>query len=246
MGKVPEGISGNSGFDNGHDCTIGIVDNDKFALAALCGCLRNTGDSFRILWATDAPDTCIALCRGKETRPDCLLVDMSMSAMSGAELMKTVRKRDDRMILIGMTSFPLHEYDQQARDAGAQALVVKADAQQNLAVLDALVGDLREMDMKNATIPSGDEGYRIFSSPSEAFREISSRKPQGFDALTPLENRIIELCCEGLTSQEIAARLDPPVSATTVDTHLSRAAKKLHARNRIQLVSQWCKHGMEA
>ena len=43
--KASEGVSEDSGLGHGHDCAIGIVDNDKFALAALCGCLRNTPHS---------------------------------------------------------------------------------------------------------------------------------------------------------------------------------------------------------
>ena len=54
------------------------------------------------------------------------------------------------------------------------------------------------------------------------------------DALTDREREVVGLVGEGLTNEEIAARL--VVSPATARTHVSRAMVKLDARDRAQLV----------
>nr|WP_300999618.1 LuxR C-terminal-related transcriptional regulator [Halomonas sp.] len=55
-----------------------------------------------------------------------------------------------------------------------------------------------------------------------------------YDALRPKERRILVLVAEGLTSREIAERLD--VSAKTVDVYRLRSMKALGAGNLAELV----------
>jgi DNA-binding NarL/FixJ family response regulator len=54
------------------------------------------------------------------------------------------------------------------------------------------------------------------------------------DLLTTREREIVALVAEGLSNDEIAARL--VVSPATAKTHVSRAMVKLAARDRAQLV----------
>jgi DNA-binding NarL/FixJ family response regulator len=54
------------------------------------------------------------------------------------------------------------------------------------------------------------------------------------DVLTEREREVVALVGEGLTNDEIAARL--VVSPATAKTHVSRAMIKLNARDRAQLV----------
>jgi DNA-binding CsgD family transcriptional regulator len=57
------------------------------------------------------------------------------------------------------------------------------------------------------------------------------RRPDG--ALTPSEQRVVELACEGLSNKEIASAL--VVSVRTVEAHLSNAYTKLGVTSRTQL-----------
>jgi DNA-binding NarL/FixJ family response regulator len=59
--------------------------------------------------------------------------------------------------------------------------------------------------------------------------------PEQFDELTTREREIVSLVALGLTNGEIAQRL--VVSPATVKTHVSRAMRKLHARDRAKLVA---------
>jgi len=57
---------------------------------------------------------------------------------------------------------------------------------------------------------------------------------QGLDQLTEREREITALVAEGLSNDEIAARLF--LSPATAKTHVNRAMTKLGARDRAQLV----------
>ena len=66
-------------------------------------------------------------------------------------------------------------------------------------------------------------------------RSNQARKPHPeLHHLTEREREILGLVGEGLSNDEIAARL--VVSPATARTHVSRAMVKLHARDRAQLV----------
>ena len=54
--------------------TLGVVDNDRFALCALKAYLDQTLDGITLAWMTEHANTAIARCVTGE-RPDVLLVD---------------------------------------------------------------------------------------------------------------------------------------------------------------------------
>ncbi len=212
---------------------LGIVDNDRFALIALTGFIKSQCPEITVEWSTDLPERAVNLCRSHATRPEIMLVDMSMGDPDGPTTMKQIRLRDDSIILIAMTSFTIDEYRDDARDAGAQAIVGKGDTTQIIEALQFCpTGDFS----KARHLPP----EQIFSSAQESFRLLASRKPTGFELLNDTENSMIDMCRRGLSSQQIADRIG--VAASTVDTHLNRAAKKLGAHNRIELVSMWMEH----
>ena len=108
--------------------TLGVVDNDRFALCALKAYLDQTLDGITLAWMTEHANTAIARCMTGE-RPDVLLVDMSMGDIDGVSVIRTIRERDRHTSLVAMTSFPLDEYAADAATAGAQAIVSKNDLQ---------------------------------------------------------------------------------------------------------------------
>jgi DNA-binding CsgD family transcriptional regulator len=62
---------------------------------------------------------------------------------------------------------------------------------------------------------------------------VGGRRPRGEGALTPAEQRVVELAVEGLSNKEIAGALF--VTVRTVEVHLSSAYAKLGVRSRAQL-----------
>lgn len=61
--------------------------------------------------------------------------------------------------------------------------------------------------------------------------------PAGAERLTPRERQVIALVCEGLSNQELAARLG--VSQGTIRRHTSSIYAKLGAANRAQAAAIW-------
>ena len=200
--------------------TLGVVDNDRFALCALKAYLDQTLDGITLAWMTEHANTAIARCMTGE-RPDVLLVDMSMGDIDGVSVIRTIRES-----LVAMTSFPLDEYAADAATAGAQAIVSKNDLQ-----------GLQDTIRLAATGGTGSfEGLR-FPTATQAFARILREPKTGIARLSGREIEIIELCRQGNTSTLIAERTG--LTVASVNTYLQRACEKLGARNRVQLVSMW-------
>ena len=62
------------------------------------------------------------------------------------------------------------------------------------------------------------------------------RPSSGWESLTPAEQEVVRLVCDGLASKDIAARLF--VSPRTVHAHLSHVYTKLGVNSRVQLVQE--------
>lgn len=205
--------------------TLGVVDNDRFALCALKAYLDQTLDGITLAWMTEHANTAIARCVTGE-RPDVLLVDMSMGDIDGVSVIRTIRERDRHTSLVAMTSFPLDEYAADAATAGAQAIVSKNDLQ-----------GLQDTIRLAATGGMGSfEGLR-FPTAAQAFARILREPKTGIARLSGREIEIIELCRQGNTSTLIAERTG--LTVASVNTYLQRACEKLGAKNRVQLVSMW-------
>jgi DNA-binding NarL/FixJ family response regulator len=127
--------------------------------------------------------------------------------------------------VVVLTTFELDEYVFEALRAGASGFLVK---------------DTEPVDLLRAvrSVAAGD----ALLSPSVTRRLIGefarrSREPghnTRLDPLTEREREVLALVGEGLTNDEIAAKL--VVSPATAKTHVNRAMMKLHARDRAQLV----------
>lgn len=209
--------------------TLGIVDNDMFALWAMKEYLVRTLDGITLEWMTMHADTAIARCTVGRS-PDVLLIDMPMCDIDGISVIRTIRERNRHTSLVAMTSFPLGEYASAAAVAGAQAIVGKNDLQ-----------GLRNI-ISFATM-GGAGSFKGISFPTvdEAFLRILQEPKTGIALLTDREIEIIELCRQGDTSVLIAERTG--LTVASVNTYIQRACGKLGARNRTHLVSMWLELG---
>jgi DNA-binding NarL/FixJ family response regulator len=176
----------------------------------------------------EAADGLQALAVVREARPDIVLMDVRMPGIDGIEATRRI-VADPSLAgtrVIVLTTFELDEYVFDALRHGASGFLTK---------------DTKPADLLQAIrLVAAGEALLSPSVTRRVVREFATRparvlKPHPqLDTLTEREREIVGLVGEGLSNDEIAARL--VVSPATARTHVSRAMIKLSARDRAQLV----------
>ena len=62
---------------------IGVLDNDPFALDAMCAMISAVSKDFRVMWSTGSPAVAIEHCHNPHTRPEVLVLDMALGGING-------------------------------------------------------------------------------------------------------------------------------------------------------------------
>ncbi len=147
-------------------------------------------------------------------QPGCLLLDMMMPGMTGLELQQELRRRGIEIPVIIITGFG---------DIPSAVRAVKNGA---VEFLEKPVNDemLVEQIRKALDLDARRRSER------RSVDAVMSR----LALLTPREEEILGLVVEGLSSKEIAARLD--VSFKTVEAHRAKIMRKMEAESVAQLV----------
>ena len=205
--------------------TVLLADDQALVRAGFRALLNAEPD---IEVVAEAADGVEAVRLARETRPDVVLMDIRMPGVDGLEATRRIAAgpalAGTRVVIL--TTFELDEYVFDALRHGASGFLTK---------------DTRPADLIRAIhLVAAGEALLSPSVTRRVVREFASRpsrvlKPHPrLGSLTDREREIVGLVCEGLSNEEIAARLT--VSPATARTHVSRAMVKLAARDRAQLV----------
>jgi DNA-binding NarL/FixJ family response regulator len=175
----------------------------------------------------EAPDGAEALRLAVEHTPDVVLMDIRMPVLDGLEATRRIAQdpRCDGVRIVILTTFELDEYVFEALRVGASGFLVK-----DTEPVDLLRG-VRAVAAGDGLLSPGVTRRLIAEFASRSRAPVASR---ALDALTEREREVMALVGEGLSNEDIAARLY--VSPATAKTHVSRAMIKLGARDRAQLV----------
>jgi DNA-binding NarL/FixJ family response regulator len=164
----------------------------------------------------------------QRTHPDVVLLDVRMPGTDGLQALRAIVAAPElagTRVLV-LTTFELDEYVFEALRDGASGFLIK---------------DTEPAELLRAVRVVADGGSLL--SPSVTRRVIGQfvarwpRRPAphpGLRTLTGREREVVALVAEGLSNEQIAARL--VVSPATARTHVHRAMHKLHAHDRAQLV----------
>ncbi|UXI67547.1 response regulator [Tahibacter amnicola] len=155
-------------------------------------------------------------------RPDLAIVDISMPRLSGMEVVRRLHAELPRTRVLVLTMHEEEEYVVPMVRAGASGYLVKHAAVAEL--LEAI-----------RAIAAG--GVYFGSYASKALAE-HVRQPDAdsdpYGTLSPREREVFHLIVDGLTTKEIARRLD--ISTKTAENHRLRILAKLDVRNAAELV----------
>jgi DNA-binding NarL/FixJ family response regulator len=202
-----------------------LVDDQALVRMGLTVLLDTEDD---VMLVGEAGDGREALDVIRRTRPDVVLMDIRMPVMDGIEALKAVVAdhglNGTRVLML--TTFELDEYVFEALRAGASGFMIKDTEPAELlrAIRVVAAGE----SLLSPTVTKRLIGEFV-AGPQRRF----APHPQ-LGTLTEREREIVGEVAEGLTNDEIAAKL--VLSPATVRTHVSRAMVKLHARDRAQLV----------
>ena len=181
-----------------------------------------------------------ALKAAEREQPDVILLDLNLGEESGMELLTEISKVAPSARVIIVTGVRDLEVHQQAISHGAAGLVLKHDALEHIAraIKQVSGGDVwfnRAMMMK---VIEGMVRSTAVKQPDPEAAKIA--------ALTEREREVISLVGEGLKNKEIANRLRPFISETTVRHHLTSIYDKLGVSDRLELVIYAYIHGLAA
>lgn len=160
-----------------------------------------------------------ALALVEEHAPDLIVLDISMPGLTGLEVTRRLREREDGMGILILSMHDNPEYVLEAIRAGADGYVLK----------DAGPGELRDAVQ---AVQEGREylSERVTHQLSLALRaelEHEQRRTR-LDQLTPREREVLLRVARGRTSREIAEEFG--ISPRTVETHRERIMTKLRIR----------------
>lgn len=189
-----------------------IVDDHYMIIEGIRSLLCDESSIEWIGHATNA-DSCLAFLR--RCQPDVLLMDIGLPDKTGIDLCKEVKENYPSVFVIGLSTFNQQSFIQKMMENGASGYVLKNATQDEL--------------MEAITTVAHGKTYLSF----EAGKTLQRTKNSPV-VLTRREKEVLELIAEGLTNNEIAARLF--VSATTVDTHRKNLLTKFEVKNTATLI----------
>lgn len=156
-----------------------------------------------------APDGRRALEIARAERPDVVVTDIEMPAMTGLELADALRELEPRPKVIIVTTFARPGYLRRALEAGVSGYLLK----------DAPAEELAEA------------VRRVHAGGRAVDPELASEAWSDEDPLTDRERQVLRLAGEGRPTAAIAGELH--LSEGTVRNYLSEAISKLDATNRV-------------
>jgi two-component system, NarL family, response regulator NreC len=177
----------------------------------------------------EAADAERAVYEAIETKPDVILLDVTMPGKSGIEALPSLRQAapDAQVLILSMQDDP--RYVREAFEAGASGYVLKEAA--DTEVVDAVRAVAAGERYVNPAL-----GARLVSADAEA------RKRAEADPLSDREREVLRLLALGHTNQEIAGMLF--ISVRTAETHRAHIMRKLRLSSRAELVRHALSEGL--
>jgi len=178
----------------------------------------------------EAADGAEALALVSETGPDVLVLDLNMPGTGGLDVLRALKTARPALKVVVLTMHAGREYVARAMQGGADAYLLKDSAVQDLvAAVEAVLAG------------------RTYFSPSiqalmaELLRGDTPAEARG-TPLTDREREVLSWLARGLSSKEVAQRLD--ISVRTVETHRANLMHKLGVKSLALLIQLAIREGI--
>ena len=167
-----------------------------------------------------------AVKKAEQTRPDVVVMDISMPELNGLEATRQIIKLVPQTEVLILTMHDSEELVREVLNAGARGYVLKSDAGRDLV---AAVDTLRQHKpfLTSRVSEMVLHGYLKGDSRSDKEEPARSR-------LTQREREIVQLLAEGKSNKEIATSLG--ISVKTAETHRANIMNKLGLHSVTELV----------
>lgn len=215
------------GFGRTKKYSVLIVEDHSIVRMGLCMMISQLEDMF-ICKEADSGDKALEYL--KKEKPDVIIVDISLNDMSGLDLIKYIRRSDQKVPVLVLSVFDETFYAERAFAAGATGYIMKQEAS------DVIVKAIR-------TVITG-EIYASERVRNQLLRKAVGKNEEAGDSristLTDRELQVFELIGSGYETRQIAERLH--LSVKTVDTYREHIKEKLNLKNATELIqhaSQW-------
>ncbi|HEX2981122.1 MAG TPA: response regulator transcription factor [Anaerolineaceae bacterium] len=205
-----------------------IADDHRILRAGLKTFLTTDPNLEVVGEATNGEETIRA---ARTTRPDIVLMDMSMPDTDGLETLSSLRREapDSRVLVLTM-----HEDNallQETLRSGAAGYIIKRAAESEL--IDAIYAVWRGIVYIHPSL------LQSWITPPA---RVSPALPLESETLTSRESEILRFIVQGHTNRQIANALS--ISVRTVETHRANLMDKLNLHSRVDLVRYASQHGL--
>jgi DNA-binding NarL/FixJ family response regulator len=183
--------------------------------------ILNSDPRFQVIGTAGTADEAVEIAMGKT--PNIVLMDLNMAPVNGFDITKLIRRHSPASNIIGVSMHTMPVYAKKMMQLGAMGYVTKNSSKEEM--ISAI------MEVSNGRKYVCDEVKNILA---EQQLENKSAHPD-MNLLTQREIDIVQLIKEGLSSREIAEKLE--ISLKTVEVHRYNILKKLNLKNTAALVN---------
>jgi DNA-binding NarL/FixJ family response regulator len=195
-----------------------LADDHSIVRAGLRRIVEESGDMEVIAEAADGRE---AIQQAHKQLPDVAVIDISMPALDGLEVISQLRNYYPKLPILILTMHEEGQYVVRAIEAGAMGYITKQSAPEQL------VKAIRK-------VHSGSRFVTDEAAEALALRVAKGAHGQSpLDSLSMRELQVLRRLAMGHTNREIANAYS--ISIKTVDTYRSRLLKKLNLRNNAEL-----------
>jgi two-component system response regulator NreC len=203
-----------------------VADDHTIVREGIVAFLERSGEVQVVAQASDGMD---AVEQALRLEPDVVIVDLSMPSLSGIEVVRRLARELPECRTLVLTMHAEEEYVVHSVRGGAAGFLLKdSPSTEVLSAVRALASGRGYF---------GEHASRVLA---QQMQHPSVALDDPYRDLTRREREVFHLVIEGLTTKEIAKRLD--TSVKTAENHRVRVLDKLGARNTAELIRYAVRH----